>query len=220
MTSWTAACQTPLSIGFLSQEYWSGLPFPSPRDLPDPGIKPRSPALAGGFFTTELPWEPRCGSELPTKTKTIKLLGKTWRRKSSRLQIRQNFLDKRVKVFAIRKNSLVRLHQNFKISILHKTLWKENISHRLERKWNFSVVTGSLPPRGLWPTTLLCPWDFPHKSTRVGCHFLLQRILLIHGSNPGLPHCRQMLYHLIYQGSPPRLEESTYNSHIWYRIYI
>ena len=50
---WTVACQAPLSIGFFRQEYWSGLPFPSPGDLPDPGIKLKSPALAGGFFTTE-----------------------------------------------------------------------------------------------------------------------------------------------------------------------
>ena len=40
------------------QEYWSGLPFPPPGDLPDPGIKPASPALAGRFFTTELPGKP------------------------------------------------------------------------------------------------------------------------------------------------------------------
>ena len=40
------------------QEYWSGLPFPLPGDLPDPGIKPTSPALAGRFFTTELPGKP------------------------------------------------------------------------------------------------------------------------------------------------------------------
>ena len=54
----TVAYQAPLSMGFPKQEYWSGLPFPSPRDLPDPGIKPMSPALAGGFFTTELPRKP------------------------------------------------------------------------------------------------------------------------------------------------------------------
>ena len=48
--------QAPLSTGFFRQEYWSGLPFPSPGDLPDPGIEPKSPAspaLAGGFFTYE-----------------------------------------------------------------------------------------------------------------------------------------------------------------------
>ena len=46
-------CQAPMFMGFPSQEYWSGLPFPSPGDLPHPGIKPTSPASAGGFFTTE-----------------------------------------------------------------------------------------------------------------------------------------------------------------------
>ena len=45
VTPWTVACQAPLSMGFPQQESWSGLPFPSPGDLPDPGIKPGSPAL-------------------------------------------------------------------------------------------------------------------------------------------------------------------------------
>ena len=44
-TPWTVAYQAPLSMGFSRQEYWSGLPFPSPGDLPDPGIEPGSPAL-------------------------------------------------------------------------------------------------------------------------------------------------------------------------------
>ena len=44
-TPWTVACQAPLSMQFSRQEYWSGLPFPSPVDLPNPGIKPGSPAL-------------------------------------------------------------------------------------------------------------------------------------------------------------------------------
>ena len=50
---WTVAHQAPLSVGFSRQEYQSGLPFPSLGDLHDPGVKPASPALAGGFFTTE-----------------------------------------------------------------------------------------------------------------------------------------------------------------------
>ena len=50
---WTIARQLPLSMEFSRQEYWSGLPFPTPGDLPDPRIKPTSPALAGRFFTTE-----------------------------------------------------------------------------------------------------------------------------------------------------------------------
>ena len=59
-TPWTVARQAPLSMGFFKQEYWSGLPFPSPGDLPDLGIKPASfasPALAGRFFTTSTTWE-------------------------------------------------------------------------------------------------------------------------------------------------------------------
>ena len=48
---------------------------------------------------------------------------------------------------------------------------------------------------------LLCPWDFPGKSTGVGCHFLLQGVFPTQGWNLGLPHCRQMLYHLSYQRS-------------------
>ena len=53
-TQWTVTCQTPLSMEFSRQEYYSGLPFPSPGDLPDPGVEPTSftsPALAGRFFT-------------------------------------------------------------------------------------------------------------------------------------------------------------------------
>ena len=60
-TPWTVAHQVPLSMGFSRQGYWSGLPFPPPGNLPDPGIKLESlafPALAGGFFTTEQPGKP------------------------------------------------------------------------------------------------------------------------------------------------------------------
>ena len=58
MTPWTAARQAPLSLGLFRQEYWSGLPIPSRGDLPDPGIEPVSPALAGGFFTPDPPGKP------------------------------------------------------------------------------------------------------------------------------------------------------------------
>ena len=52
------ACQTPLSMWFSRQEYWSGLPLPSPGDLPNPGMEPTSPVLAGRFFNTEPPQKP------------------------------------------------------------------------------------------------------------------------------------------------------------------
>ena len=60
VTLWTVACQAPLSMGFPRQEYWSGLPFPPPGDLPNPGIESASltsPELAGGFFTISTTWE-------------------------------------------------------------------------------------------------------------------------------------------------------------------
>ena len=76
-TLWTVPCQAPLSMGFSRQEYWSGLPFPSPGDLPDPGIKPRSPTLQADaltylglphyrqFFTI---WDTREAHEVPKET--------------------------------------------------------------------------------------------------------------------------------------------------------
>ena len=60
-TPWTVACQAPLSRKFSRQEYWRGVPFPPPEDLPDPGIEPASPAapaLAGGFFPQASPGKP------------------------------------------------------------------------------------------------------------------------------------------------------------------
>ena len=60
VTPWTVAHQSPLFMGFPREEYWSGLPFPSLGDLPDPEVEPMSlasPALAGGFFTISTTWE-------------------------------------------------------------------------------------------------------------------------------------------------------------------
>ena len=58
-TPWTVARQAPLSMGFSRQEYWSGLPFPSPGDLPNPGIKPGSPALQADASSSEPPGKPQ-----------------------------------------------------------------------------------------------------------------------------------------------------------------
>ena len=58
-----------------------------------------------------------------------------------------------------------------------------------------SVVTNSLQHYGLQPTRLLCLWEFPGKNTGVGCHFFLRGIFPTQGSNLGLLHCRQILYH-------------------------
>ena len=64
---WTVAFQAPQSMVVSMQEYWNELPFPPPRDLPNPGIKPMSPtfpALAGRFFTTEQPGKPNQGDDI------------------------------------------------------------------------------------------------------------------------------------------------------------
>ena len=60
VTPWTVAYQASLSMGFSRQEYWSGLPWPSPGDLPDPGIEPESPALQADALPSEPPGKPWC----------------------------------------------------------------------------------------------------------------------------------------------------------------
>ena len=57
VTPWTVAYQAPKFMEFSRQEYWSGLPFPSPRDLPDPGIELKSPALQADTLASEPPWK-------------------------------------------------------------------------------------------------------------------------------------------------------------------
>ena len=67
VTPWTVAYEAPPSMGFSRQEYWSGLPFPSPGDLPNPEIKPRFPALQAGTLPSKPPGKNSCNS---TRTKT------------------------------------------------------------------------------------------------------------------------------------------------------
>ena len=62
-----------------------------------------------------------------------------------------------------------------------------------------SIVFNSVLPRGLYPARLLYPRNSPRKNNGVGCHDLLQGIFSIQGSNPGLQHCKQTLYHLSHQ---------------------
>ena len=62
---------------------------------------------------------------------------------------------------------------------------------------------------------LLCPWNSPGKSSGVGSHFLLQGIFLTQGLNPGLLHCRQILYHLSHQGSPHPILRTIFYAHVY-----
>ena len=68
-TSWTVAYQAPQSMGFSRQEFWSGLPFPSPRDLPNPGIEPGSPTLQVDALPSEPPGKPNMDATRDFHTK-------------------------------------------------------------------------------------------------------------------------------------------------------
>ena len=118
---WTTVCLVFLSMGFSRQEYWSGLPCPSPGDLSDPGIKTRSPALQADFL----------------------------------------------------------------------------LSEPLSESESRSVMSDSMRPHGLYS-----PWNSPGQNTEVGSLSLLQGIFPTQGSNPGIPHCRQIPCRLSHQGNP------------------
>ena len=84
MTSWTVALQAPLSMEFPGQEYWSGLPFPTLGDLPDPGITPRSPSLQAD----SLPSEPLVKPNMVFKASNINLSisGEVWKAVADRFR--------------------------------------------------------------------------------------------------------------------------------------
>ena len=72
MTQWSVAYQAPQSMGFSRQEYWGGLPFPSPGDLPDPGTKLGSPALQTDALPSELPGKPQIREVLPPNLEPLR----------------------------------------------------------------------------------------------------------------------------------------------------
>ena len=80
VTPWTAAHQAPLSMGFSKQNYCSGLPFPFPGDLPNPGIEPTSlasPTLAGGFLPISVTWEDQHTSSVQSLSR-VQLFATPW----------------------------------------------------------------------------------------------------------------------------------------------
>ena len=89
---WTLACQAPLSMKFSRQEYWSELPFPSPGDLPDPGIEPRAPSLQADSLLSEPPGKPL------VYNRVVQLLSQsTWNifitKRNSVSDVKNRFLD-------------------------------------------------------------------------------------------------------------------------------
>ena len=106
MTLWTVALQAPLSMGFCRQEYWRGLLFPPPVNLPNPGIEPpslMSPALAGGFFTISITWKASLAAQT-VKTDCIPSIFILSQSKTERTT------QKSMAGFAVRLSSLIQQH--------------------------------------------------------------------------------------------------------------
>ena len=86
-TPWTVAYQAPPSMGFSRQEYWRGLPFPSPGDLPNPGIEPRSPTFQADALTSEPPGKPKEGTMQITGSVRSYEWRKAWRLDNTRIMV-------------------------------------------------------------------------------------------------------------------------------------
>ena len=148
---------------FSRPEYWSGQSFPSPGDLPNPGIEPRTPTLQ----VASLPAEPQ-GKPKNTGVGSLSLLQE---------------------IFLTQESNRSFLHC---WQILYQLSYEGSTSASESR----SVMSDSLQPHR--------PWNSPGQNAGVGSHSLCQGIFPTQGSNPGLPHCRWLLYQLSDQGRPLR----------------
>ena len=175
-----AAHQAPPSLGFSRQEYWSGLPFPSPMYESEKSKWNRS-VVSDSVITSTKDW---VAHKQLWETGKSKIKAPIW---SDEDTLPSSQLTPLCCVLSWWKE--------LRISLEPVILFMRVLSSWLKWKWKWSrsVVSDSLRPRGLQPTRLLCPWDSPGKNTGVGCHFLLQGIFLTQGSNLGLLHCGQML---------------------------
>ena len=97
VTAWTAAHQVPPSIGFSRQEYWSGVPSPSPGDLPDPGIEPQSPALQADALPSELPGRPTALVGVPSPAQVLYTQRLTRRHSPGDVYVRVYFMHEKRK---------------------------------------------------------------------------------------------------------------------------
>ena len=195
MTPWTVTHQASLSVEFSRQEYWSVLPFCSPRDLSDPGIRPVSPALQADSLPSE-PLEVKW-SEVAQSCPTVydpmhcSLPGS-----SAHGILQAGLLEWVAMSFSTEppgKPLIAKVHIKWMISAISDSCifpYIESVS--------CSVVSDSLRPYGPKPTRLLCPWDSPGRILD-GCYFLLQGIFPTQGLNPGLLYYRQSFYCLSHQ---------------------
>ena len=167
-------------MGFSRQEYWSGLPCPSPGDLPHPGIECRSPSL-------------QADSLLLNGVLSIKILNHCvvylkliWWLNCFAFKLQFAAAAKSLQLCPTLCNPTDCSPPGSPISgiLQARTLeWVAiSFSNAYEsEKWkgSHSVVSDFSRPHGLQPTRLLCPWDFPGKSTGVGCHCLLRNCSIV-----------------------------------------
>ena len=187
MTPWTVSHQAPLFMEFSKQEYCSGLPFPSPGDLPNQGIEPTSPVsptLAGSFFTS---WATRAALYL--------------------FFVNSNQIPCLVRMDIV---------ENESHSVVSDSLWPHGLTMQsmefsrpeLLEGVAFPFSRGSSQPKAWTQVSHIAGRFLPAepqgkpKNTGVGSLCLLQGIFLTQVSNWGLLHCRQILYQLSYQGCP------------------
>ena len=207
-------------MGFPRQEYWSELPFPSPGNLPDPGIEPQSP----GLQADSLPSEPPCFWQmLELELGNRKGRKITWRCWCVGFWVLSDHCHMdliREFIFSLSLNHLV-LNRSFSVRFFCLQdlnfqlewknssgelllIWKFEICQLQETHtidWHFSFLFTSYRMDLTIIIFVLCPWDSPGKNTGMGCNFLLQEIFPTQELNLGLLHCRQILNHLSHQGS-------------------
>ena len=158
-------------MGFPRQEYWRGFPFPSPRDLPNPGIKPGSPALQADSLLCKPPGKP------------------FFHHRPIAIHSRQEYWwdlshpEVEPKYPVLQAGSLPSELPGKPLPILCGV-----VLSRFSRVQLFVTLKN--------PDRLLCPWDSPGKNSGVDCHFLLQGIFLIQGSNPHLLYLLHMYDYL------------------------
>ena len=165
--------QAPPSMGFSRQEYWSGLPFLSPGDLPDPGIEPRSPAFQADALTSEPPGKPYTLLNAVGFSLDLKLFAyAAWRTLSFGLLLLLSHFS-RVRLCVTPETAA---HQApLSLGFSRQEHWSglpfpSPMRESEKWKWSRSVVSDPQRPHGLQPTRLLCPG----RSTGVGCHCLLR----------------------------------------------
>ena len=196
MTPWTVAYQAPPSMGFSRQEYWSGLPFLSPGDLPDPGIEPTSPTLEADALT----------SGPPGKLHSNYLVLNAWLFICSVPSFPQSYVSfKSTGTLFCLFSLWGSINNAWHIVITQYLLmnitdyWEgyyeiqDTVIYMLCVYVSLSVVSDSLWTHGLQLARILSLWNSPSKDTGVGSHSLLCGIFPSQGSNPGPLHCRQIL---------------------------